>query len=225
MCSNTELIKHADITVNYLFIMILICNVSISEQYVPHFSGATCSDRPAKQDGTDGKPAPTEASRTRLPFFRRPSATASASARGIVPAVVLPYFSILMTTFSSRQAKPLGGRHDDAAIGLMRHEQIDIGAGHVVALHDARADFLGLLHGEFEDRLPILLHVMQPLIDGLVRRRPEAAARGHAQRRSAAAIDLVREVDDAAVVCRRADDDRARRRRRTARTWIDRCSR
>ena len=40
---------------------------------------------------------------------------------------------------------------------------------------------------------------MQPLIDCVLRRRPQAAARGHAQRLPAAAVDVVLEVDDADV--------------------------
>jgi len=35
-------------------------------------------------------PAPTEASRTRSPFFKRPSSRAVCMARGMVPAVVFP---------------------------------------------------------------------------------------------------------------------------------------
>src|SRR5688572_3368145 len=47
------------------------------------------------------KPAPTDVSRTKCPFFRRPDSTASFSARGIVAAVVLPYLSMLMITLCS----------------------------------------------------------------------------------------------------------------------------
>ena len=57
-------------------------------------------------------------------------------------------------------------------------------------------DLLGVLHRELEDRRPFLLHVVQPLVDRLVRRRQLAAAGRHAQRRAAAAVDHVREVDD-----------------------------
>src|SRR6476660_2363804 len=46
------------------------------------------------------KPAPTEASRSKSPSFKRLCSTASLSANGIVPPVVLPKRSILMTTFS-----------------------------------------------------------------------------------------------------------------------------
>src|SRR5262249_448766 len=45
-------------------------------------------------------PAPTDARRTRFPFFSRPAHTASFSASGIVAAVVLPNRSMLMITFS-----------------------------------------------------------------------------------------------------------------------------
>src|SRR5262245_39799872 len=46
------------------------------------------------------KPAPTEARRSKSPSFNRFCSTASFSARGIVPPVVLPKRSMLMTTFS-----------------------------------------------------------------------------------------------------------------------------
>jgi hypothetical protein len=44
------------------------------------------------------KPAPTAASKTRSPFFILPSSIAVSMARGMVPAEVFPYFSILMIT-------------------------------------------------------------------------------------------------------------------------------
>ena len=74
----------------------------------------------------------------------------------------------------------------------------------------APRDFLRLAHGELEHRLAVLLDVVQPLVDRLVRRRPQAAAGGHAQRRTAAAVDFVLEVEDAAVaLAGRRDDDGA----------------
>ena len=60
----------------------------------------------------------------------------------------------------------------------------------------ALADLLGLAHREFEDGLAVLLDVVEALVDGLVRGGHAAAAGGHAQRRAAAAVDLVREADD-----------------------------
>ena len=79
----------------------------------------------------------------------------------------------------------------------------------MIALHHPGADFFGLPHGELEDRAAVLFHVVEPLVDGFMRCRPQAAARRHAERRSAATIDLVGKIDDAAVVGRRAHDDRA----------------
>ena len=80
----------------------------------------------------------------------------------------------------------------------------------LIALHYAGADFFGLLYGKFEDRAPILLHVMEPLVDGFVRCRPEAAARRHAERWPAATVNLVGKIDDAATVGRRAHHHRSR---------------
>ena len=71
-------------------------------------------------------PAPTDASSTRSPFFRRPLQTASFSASGIVAAVVLPNRSMLMMTLFVVDAELFGRRLDDAAVGLMRHEQIEV---------------------------------------------------------------------------------------------------
>ena len=65
-----------------------------------------------------------------------------------------------------------------------------------VSLQEPARDLFGLPDGELEDRLAILLHVVQPLLDGLVRRRAAAATGRHAQRRPAAAVDLVLEVED-----------------------------
>src|SRR5262249_31545820 len=50
-------------------------------------------------------PAPTAAASTRSPFLRRPCSRAVSIARGIVPAVVLPYSSILIMTRSSFSPK------------------------------------------------------------------------------------------------------------------------
>ena len=132
-------------------------------------------------------PAPTDPSSTRSSLFSRPSARASASASGIVAAVVLPYLSRLITTFSARQAQPVGGRFDDAAVRLVRDVQIEIGAGQPVALEHAQRDVLALLDRELEDGLTILLHEVQPLVDGFVRGGTPAAAGRHAERFAARA--------------------------------------
>ncbi len=65
-------------------------------------------------------------------------------------------------------------------------------------------------HGKLEDRLPVLLDVVQSRVDGLMRRRQPAAAGRHAQRRAAGAVDDVREVDDRGLARRRRrEHDRA----------------
>src|SRR5262245_57646351 len=51
------------------------------------------------------KPAPTEASRTRSPFFSLPEQSASFNASGIVAAVVLPKRSMLIITLSESSSR------------------------------------------------------------------------------------------------------------------------
>ena len=52
------------------------------------------------------KPAPTAAKSTRSPFFSLPSSMAVSMASGMVPADVLPYFSMLIMTLSLRAFLP-----------------------------------------------------------------------------------------------------------------------
>src|SRR5712692_8143186 len=80
-------------------------------------------------------------------------------------------------------AELLGRRLDDPAVGLMRDEEIDVAGRPAVALQDPPRDLLGLPHRELEDGLPVLFHVMQALIDRVVRRRLETASCRHAERR------------------------------------------
>jgi trehalose synthase len=101
------------------------------------------------------------------------------------------------------EAEAVGGGLDDAAVGLVRHEQAHVPRGQTVVVEHAPGDLLGLAHGELEHGGAVLLHVVQPLIDRLVRGRPEAAAGGHLQGRAAAAVDLVREAEDVRIVVSR----------------------
>jgi hypothetical protein len=55
---------------------------------------------PQQRSAPTVNPAPAAASSTRSPFFSLPSSTAVPIASGIVPAEVLPYFSILIITRS-----------------------------------------------------------------------------------------------------------------------------
>ena len=52
-------------------------------------------------------------------------------------------------------AEPFRGRKNDAAIGLVRDEQVEIARSDAITLEDAAGDFLGLPYREFEHRLPI----------------------------------------------------------------------
>ena len=103
-------------------------------------------------------------------------------------------------TLSGGRPEPFCGGFDDAAVGLMRDVEIEVGARQAVALEHPQRDLLALLDRELEDGLPVLLHEVQPLVDRLVRRRPPAAAGRHLQRLAAGAGDLVREVDDRRLV-------------------------
>ena len=78
-----------------------------------------------------------------------------------------------------------------------------------VAGEEAARHLFGLAHGELEHRLPVLLHEVQALVDGLVRWRTEAAAGGHRERPAAGAVDLMLEVEDAVLLpIGRRDDHR-----------------
>ena len=107
--------------------------------------------------------------------------------------------SMLMTTFSS-------GRPMRSAADMMMRlfawcdtNRSRSSPVRLLPLQQPLADLAGVAHRELEHRLPILLDVVQPLVDGLVRRRQLAAAGRHAQRRTAAAVDHVLEVEDADV--------------------------
>ena len=51
----------------------------------------------------------------------------------------------------------LGGRHDDAAVGLMGDEEVEVLAGEVVAFEQTLADLSGVADGELVDGLAVLL--------------------------------------------------------------------
>src|SRR5687768_13527787 len=105
--------------------------------------------------------------------------------------------------------KLLGRGEDDAAVGLVRDEQIDVMGPDAVPIEDAPAGLLGVADGKLEHRLAVLLDVVLAARDGLRRCGQAAAASGHAQRRSATAVDVVLEIDDAdALVIGRLDDRR-----------------
>ena len=144
---------------------------------MPHSSVRRPGERPARRapgqmaqrsrTPPTVKPAPTEASSTRSPFFSRPSCDAvvererNRGGRGVAEP--------LEVDDDLRRVDPeaVGGGGDDPAVGLVRHEQGDVVGGQVVPLHDDAADLLRLAHGELEDGLAVLFHEVQPLLHRL----------------------------------------------------------
>ena len=66
-------------------------------------------------------------------------------ASGIVAAVVFPYRSILMITLSGRNFEAIRRRRNDALIGLVRNEGVDIAARQIVALEQLVAQTSAIL--------------------------------------------------------------------------------
>ena len=123
------------------------------------------------------KPAPTDASSTRSPFFSRPVATRVVERERDRRRRRVAEPLDVDDDLARVEAQLLGRRLDDPAVGLVRHEQIEVVGRRPLRSRMRRADLLGLAHRELEDRLPVLLHVVQPLLDGLVRRRAAGCRR------------------------------------------------
>ena len=159
-------------------------------------------------------PAPTAASRTRSPFFSLPVSTAVCMASGMVPAVVLPKRSMLMTTFS-------GGIFSRSAVAAMMRRlawwamKQSTSAPVLPFFRQHALGHLGhLLYGVLEDLLAVLMDVVHLLVDGLVRCGIQAAAAGHVEVLAAGAFDLGDVVDDAVFAGLRPARARPLRRRR-----------
>ena len=93
---------------------------------------ARAGDRPFHQRTSaepQVKPPPMASSSTRSPFLMRPSLTATLSASGIEAAEVLPCWSTVDDHLLRRDAELAGGVVDDALVGLVRHEPVDVGRG------------------------------------------------------------------------------------------------
>ena len=95
---------------------------------------------PAQQHRSDGEPRADRGEQHEIAPLQPSVATASASASGIVAAVVLPYISRLMTTLSIGQSEAFGGGGDDPAVGLVRDEQVELRRLDAVALEQPRRD-------------------------------------------------------------------------------------
>ena len=84
----------------------------------------------------------------------------------------------------------------------MGDEQIEIGALEPVPLKYPSADFAHFAHCVFEDRLAFLMDEMHLLLHGLVRRRIQAAARGHIKKFSARPVNFVQIIEDSEFLLR-----------------------
>ncbi len=106
-------------------------------------------------------------SMTRSPRLMRPSATAAVSASGIEAAEVLPCWSTVVTTFSGAMPSFLARIVDDALVGLVRHEPVDVVGGIAGGLEGVLDHVGDHRHGVLEHRAA--LHAQVP--DGLGRGR------------------------------------------------------
>ena len=87
-----------------------------------------CSWRasPADQRGAPGEAAAHRLDHHEIAGLDAAVLDRDARASGIEAAEVLPCLSTVTTTFSRANAKLVGGGVDDAPVGLMRHEPVDV---------------------------------------------------------------------------------------------------
>src|SRR5437870_7073281 len=109
------------------------------------------------------------------------------------------------------QAQPLRRCRNDALVGLVGNERLDVATLQTVALEQFFAEFGLLSYGIFEHRLTVLVNVMHLLVYRLMTRRMQTAAAGHVERTTSAAINFVHEVNHSErVVFGRLEHDRSR---------------
>ena len=103
------------------------------------------------------KPAPTAASSTRVPFFRRPSSMALCMASGMVAPGGIAVAVNIDDHFFGRKFQPVRGRLDNAQVGLVRNHQVKVVARQAVALQRLDAESGHLPHRKFEYRRAVLV--------------------------------------------------------------------
>ena len=163
------------------------------------------------------KPPPIASSSTRSPRLMRPSVTATQSASGIEAADVLPWRSTRHHDLLRRDAELVRRGVDDALVGLVRHEPVDV-VGSVAGVANTSSTTSVII----ADRVPedlAAFHAQMP--DGLRRGRAAidvelglVAAVGAQVRGEDAAVRRARPAAPALPARRR------RRRRRTARRCV-----
>ena len=82
---------------------------------------------PADQGGAPGKPTAHGFEQHKLTRLMRPSLTAVASASGTEAADVLPCSATVEIDLGGRDAQFTGGPVQNALVGLVRHEPVDVG--------------------------------------------------------------------------------------------------
>ena len=106
-------------------------------------------------------PAPKTTSRIRSPRWILPDATASSSAMATDAAEVLPYLWRLTNNLFRRGAEPLADRVNDAAVGLVRDDALDLGDVNFAAAQDLVGRAAHRLDGVFEGFLAVHAQEMQ----------------------------------------------------------------
>ena len=92
----------------------------------------------------------------------------------------------------------------------MRDKQVDVGGPQTVAIQNPMTDLARLSYRELEHRRAILMHVVESLVDRVMRRGKPASTGGHPERGPAATVHLMGEIENAQIRIRRGrDDDRA----------------
>ena len=128
-----------------------------------------CSAVPAQaplhrtSDAPQVKPPPMASNITRSPFLMRPSAMPAQSASGIEAAEVLPCLSTVMTTLAGSMPSLMRRAVDDALVGLVRHEPVEVARGiagrlegvldHIGDHRHRVLEHLPAFHAQMADRL------------------------------------------------------------------------
>src|SRR5262249_47061255 len=147
------------------------------------------SDTPAQQYGSDREPRADRREQYQIPLLEPSRAHGvvererNRCRRRVAESIDVDDDLVLI------DAELFGRRLDDAAVRLVRHEEVEVVRLEPVARENPLRDLLGLSDGELEDGLAVLLHVVKALVDRVVARRLAAAAGRHAQRRTARAVD------------------------------------
>ena len=88
---------------------------------------------------------------------------------GTEAADVFPYLCTLLNILSLGNLGVLGDGVQDALVGLVEQEEVDVLGGEVVGAERLPHDFLEAPHGLGEDRAPVHRRTRPPVVDLLLR--------------------------------------------------------